>query len=374
LNDNIHKATTVLHVIPGLGVGGAEGMLASLVTAKRDRAIHSVVVNLLADDTSGAAIRAAGVPVHDLGVLHAAAMPVAALRLAMLIRRYRPQAIQGWLYYGDLTATWALTLSGLRARTRLYWGIRCSSVDQSQYGAALRLAIRRCVALSTVPDAVVANSFAGRDFHIALGYRPRAFTVIPNGIDTQRFQPGPERRQCARRELGINEDRPVIIHAARVDPMKGHDMLLKMASYFPEALFLSTGKGTEALTAPPNVMALGLRRDMPSLYAAADLALSTSMFGEGFPNVVAEAMACGLPVVATDVGDSAMIVAETGYIVPPSLPEPMAAALRSLIGETGGQKLRRAAAARTRIETQFSLARAVATFDALHADGLCPKP
>ena len=163
----------------------------------------------------------------------------------------------------------------------------------------------------------MANSFAGRDVHRALGFAPRAFPVIPNGIDTQRFRPDASARARMRAHLALPDDKMVVIHVARVDPMKDHASLTAVAAALPDIQFVMAGSGTENIDAPPNLMALGYRRDMPDLYAAADLSLSTSIFGEGFPNVVAEAMACGVPVVATDVGDSRRIVGDTGVIVPP---------------------------------------------------------
>jgi glycosyltransferase involved in cell wall biosynthesis len=369
---------TVLHVIPGLHTGGAEHMLAALVTAKRKQQFSQIVVDLsggtAGDSALTEAICIAGIPVRRFGGRIAFDLPIILFRLCGLIRQIRPSAIQSWLYYADLASLWALELSGQRATTRLYWGIRSSDMDQSHYRRALGWTIKACAKRSKRPDAVVANSFAGRDVHRALGYMPRAFPVIPNGIDTQRFRPDTFARARMRAQLGIPHRKPLVIHVARVDPMKDHASLMAVAAALPEIHFVAVGTGTNKIAAPSNLTALGIRHDMPTLYTAADLMLSTSIFGEGFPNVVAEAMACGVPVVATDVGDSRHIVGDTGIIVSPRDIAGMASAITRIMAEPETKHGARASAARERIEDRYSLERMVRTFDALHLRGILPVP
>jgi glycosyltransferase involved in cell wall biosynthesis len=363
---------TVLHVTPSLRGGGAEHMLARLVQFKRRQSVSAIIAHIASGGELAEQIRTADVPIHEFGLSHPAATPIAILRLARLIRQVRPVAIQGWMYYGDLLSLWALEWSGLRNRTRLYWGVRGSDLDLSHYRRSLGWTISACARCSERPDAVVANSFAGQAAHRQLGYSPKAFPVIPNGIDTELFRPDPSQRASTRAQLGLADDQLTVVHAARMDPMKDHDSLLAVARALPTVRFLAVGSGTEALDAPANVLTLGYRRDMHALYAASDLALSTSAFGEGFPNVVAEAMAHGLPVVATDVGDARHIVGDTGLIVAPSNVTAMSTATLRLLTESEGERHVRGEAGRQRIERHFSLARAVAAFDALHLRGTLP--
>lgn len=362
----------VMHVIPGLGAGGAEHMLATLVAARRPHPYRQVVVNLLRGGQNAEPIRAAGVDVIELNASHAVFLPAAIIRLSRIIRRLQPDVIQSWLYYGDIAATLALALSGRRAATRHYWGVRCSDMNLNRYHWLLRQAIGLCTRLSGRPDAVIANSYAGRDVHRQLGYRPRAFHVIPNGIDTARFKPNAAERQRIRGELGLPDDRLLIIHVARVDPMKDHASLIAAARSIPDATFLLAGSGTSDLTAPANVRKLGTRSDMPSLYAAADIAVSSSAFGEGFSNAIAEAMACGVPAVATDVGDAAAIIGTAGIIVPPRDPAALRDAIERLTREPAATRQARGLAGRQHIDRTFSLQRAVAAFDGLFIHGTIP--
>lgn len=365
------KPPLVLHVIPGLGTGGAEQMLASLTTAERKTTFAQAVVDLMGGGAIGNKIRAAGIPVYELGMRTPAHMPVALLRLARLIRLLSPVAIQSWLYYADLLSLWALTLAGRRSSTRIYWGIRCSELNLESSTPVLRQTIRLCARLSARPDAIVANSYEGRRFHEQIGYRPRAFPVIHNGIDIARFNMDADARTRMRQALGIAQTAPVVIHAARVHPMKDHASFMAVARAMPDVTFIATGLGTEAFAAP-NLIALGVRQDMPALYAAADVVMSTSICGEGFPNVLAEGMACGAAALATDVGDAAQIIGETGVIVAPRDIGAMIAGLRRLLSVTPDERLAYARTCRERIVSRFSLDHAVTTFDALHLHGLLP--
>jgi glycosyltransferase involved in cell wall biosynthesis len=245
-------------------------------------------------------------------------------------------------------------------------------MDVRHYRRALGWTLKACAKRSARPDAVVANSFAGRDAHRTLGFAPRAFLVIPNGIDTERFRPDAEARARERAHLRVPDDKPLVLHVARVDPMKDHSTLMAVATALPDIQFVMAGTGTDKMDRPPNLIALGSRRDMPSLYAAADLCLSTSIFGEGFPNAVAESMACGIPVVATDIGDSNRIIGDIGAIVSPRDVSGMVTAIDRILTEPKSKRATHASAIRKRIEDCYSLARMVSRFDALHLHGTLP--
>jgi glycosyltransferase involved in cell wall biosynthesis len=239
-------------------------------------------------------------------------------------------------------------------------------MDTSQYGRRLALVIGIAARLSALPEAVVANSAAGRAHHLGLGYHPRRFPVIANGIDTDRFRPDPAVRHALRSQLGIAADTPLLAHVARLDPMKDHATLVAALDRLPGVTALAVGAGSEGLPEQPRLFRLGRRDDMPAIYAACDLVVSTSAFGEGFSTVLGEGMATALPAVATDVGDAAAIVGDCGRIVPPRQPGALAAAVRDLLALSATERAAIGHRARQRIVGEYSLARAVAAFDALH--------
>jgi glycosyltransferase involved in cell wall biosynthesis len=361
------RPRTILYVTTDLFIGGgAEGMLARLLTAEPRLADAIIVVSLLPGESHAERLRQAGITVHQLDFGSARGIASGLVRLARLIARSEPDIVQGWMYHGDLAALVALVLSGRRQRTRLVWGIRCSEVDLRAYGRGLRLVVRACTALSRWPDVVTANSVAGLKSHLRLGYRPRRTEVIANGIEVERFKPDGAARAALRRELGIAADAVVLAHVARVDPMKDHAGLRTALLQLPEVTALLIGRGTEKLPAAPNVHRLGRRDDVERLLAAADIVVSSSAFGEGFANVLAEGMACGLPSVATDVGDARAIVGDSGLIVPPRDPRALAAAIREIAREGAATRSERGARARARIVENFAMNRAVGRFAELY--------
>jgi glycosyltransferase involved in cell wall biosynthesis len=240
-------------------------------------------------------------------------------------------------------------------------------MDLTRYGLGIRFVVRACVALSSKPDLIIANSKAGMQVHLALGYRPRRSEIVPNGIDTEAFKPDPEARAAVRAQLAIPTDAVVVAHVARVDPMKDHATLLAAMAQLPILRALLIGPGTEALAEAPNVLRLGRRLDVARLLAACDIVVSSSAFGEGFSNAIAEGMACGLPAVATDVGDARIIVGDAGHIVPPRDAVALAGAIRALAAEDGAVRAQTGRAARRRIAENFSLPRATVRYRELYA-------
>jgi glycosyltransferase involved in cell wall biosynthesis len=349
----------VLYVTAGLRGGGAEAMLARLASARPGVADDITIVSLLPAEAHMERLGAGDVTVVELRFDKAGGIAMGLFKLARLIAESRPDIVQGWMYYGDLAALVALVLSGRRRETRLVWSIRCTAMDWRGYGVGLWLVVQACARLSGWPDVVTANSVAGLKSHLALGYRPRRAEVVANGIDVDEFRPDAAARRAVRTELGVPDDATVLAHIARVDAMKDHGSFLAAMAALPDLSGLLVGAGTENLPVPPNVLRLGRRHDVARLFAAADFVVSSSRFGEGFSNVLAEGMACGLPALATDVGDAKLIIGDTGLVVPPESPDALATAIRTLAAESATARAERGNKARARIVENFTIARAV---------------
>lgn len=363
--------STIVHVITELGSGGAERMLLRLVTTST-RYRH-VVVSLSRDGTLVPALREAGADVLSLGMRRYLPSFRGIFGLANIIRRERPIVIQTWLYHADLIGLIAAKLT----RYPIAWNLRCSNMDLSRYRWSTRIVVRFLVWLSSLPNLVMANSESGRRWHLHLGYRARQWAHIPNGIDTAIFRPNAEARARWRQRLGIKDGVTLVGMVARRDPMKDHEGMLRAAAeaarHQPNLEFVLAGRGItqndQALARLANVVSapvhlIGECDDPAGLNAALDIAVLSSAYGEGFPNVLAEAMATGVPCIATDVGDSKLIIDKTGLVVPPRNPQALAEAIVNL-AEDQALRLQLGKAARDRVEQHYGLAAAIARYEAI---------
>ena len=382
----------VAHIITGLDTGGAERMLLKLLT-HMDRERFSVrVYSLIPPERGGAPIEALGVPLETLGMRRDLPNPLAVLRLASLLRESRPNVIQTWMYHADLVGGIAAKLSGVGAP--VVWNIRHSTFDPDQTRRRTTYVARLCAAASHwLPRIIVCCSLEARAVHAALGYRDSKIRVIPNGFDLSQFRADPVARKEVRDELGLSMTTPVIGRLGRFDPQKDYHGFVEAAALLhrrrPDVHFMLCGLNIDASNSAlvgwindagiaSVCHLLGYRRDAARVIAALDIAASSSSYGEAFPNVLAEAMACEVPCVATDVGDSAYIVGDAGSIVPPRNAVALADAWEAMLAK-GPEHLRTLGnAARRRVEEKFSLPQVIRdyedTYEALAAPQRVPTP
>jgi glycosyltransferase involved in cell wall biosynthesis len=369
----------ILHIINSFEYGGAETMLCNLMgRADRDRFVP-VVAALIDDMRTAGPVLDAGIAVHVIGMRPGVPNPRGVMRLAGLLRRERPAVVQTWMDHSNLIGALAVGLSQVRAP--LVWGVHHACHMPGLSKRSTLWTVAACARLSgRVPRWVVCCSEASRVAYASHGFASERLKVIPNGFDTQTFRPDPEARSQVRRELGLAPDVTLIGLIARYDPFKDHDNFLRAAAIVareaPEVRFLLCGVGVDrsndVLAAAVRSLGLGNRchllgprRDVARVMAALDLAVSSSR-AEAFPLAVGEAMACGVPCVVTDVGDSAAIVGATGWVVPPRDPHALAAACRSAFGISPSARIQRGMEARRRICEQFDLTGIVRRYEELH--------
>ena len=361
----------VVHIITSLGSGGAERVLFLVASRSPDAShIRHMVVCLTDEGLYGPKLREAGIELICLGMQRGRSPITAFIRLVRTIRRLQPDVLMTWLYHADLMGTLAGRLAGVR---RIVWNIRCSDMDFDRYAPTTRRIVKVLARLSRVPWAIVANSEAGRRAHEGLGYHPKRWVYLPNGFDPEEWKPDATDREKVREELGFSASDVVMGMVARVDPQKDHATFLEAARLLKERLpflrLLLVGRDTCALQVPVALkaatVALGERRDVPRLMRACDLLVLSSAYGEGFPNVVGEAMASGLPCVVTDVGDAMAIVGDAGSVVPPRDPQALAAAIAGLVERPQSEFLQLSTCARQRIEKRFSVDGLIALYSDL---------
>jgi glycosyltransferase involved in cell wall biosynthesis len=293
-------------------------------------------------------------------------------RMYRILKQEKPAILHGYL--GTPNVLLALMKPFFR-RVKLVWGVRASNMDMSRYDWFSRLNYFLECRLSRFSDLIIANSLAGKNHSIAKGFPASKTIVIPNGVDTAYFCFSPVAREKARRAWGIGEKEILVGLVGRLDPMKDHENFLRAARMVKavrnDIRFLCVGGGVpdymEYLKRLANDLDVGekllwlpVQDDMLPVYCGMDLFVSSSSFGEGFSNAIAEAMACQLPCAVTDVGDSRMIVGETGKVVPPKDEKGLAQAILALASLPQEERRRLGENCRSRIVVEFGIEKLVA--------------
>ncbi len=368
----------VVHVITGLYTGGAEMMLHRLVSAPTP-GMRSSVISLTGAGTLGPEIERRGVPIYPLGMNKSWTDMRKFRQLPGLLKRIAADLVQTWLYHSDLAGG----LSAQRARIPVVWNVRQSNLDRSLNKTTTLVLARICAVLSSrVPDAVIFCGEEARRRHEQIGYRNPRHIVIPNGIDLQKFYPSEDRRARVRHELGLDSNHLLVGLVGRYHPQKGHNDFLavaaRLAQAHPKSRVVLAGLGldnsntvlateVEQLGLRRRVCMLGERVDIPEIMAALDLYVSTSL-GEGWPNVIGEAMASEVPCVATDAGDSARVVGDTGVVVRPGDVAGCTAACSKLLGQSPDERKILGKKARRRIRELYDIRDIVVRYRELYRD------
>jgi len=337
----------VVFLIRDLNYGGAQRQLVTLVKALHQEDCFDVTVlhfycggSLLKDMIDR------GIPTISLEKQERWDVLGFFGRLFGHLKRIQPDVLHGYLGESNIVT---MFLKPLFPSTRIIWGIRGSNTPSDRYGWLGSILSQLERLLSSFTDLIVVNSHTGKADYVNQGFASDKMVVISNGIDTERFRPDSEAGAKVRSEWGISENTILIGLVGRLSPMKDHHTFLKAATLLSkereDVRFVCVGVGeenyakelyqlTDDLGIAEKIIWAGGRSDMPAVFNALNIACSSSSDGEGFPNVVGEAMACGVPCVVTDVGDSAWIVGDKGVVVPPKNPEALKTAINELIDKT----------------------------------------
>jgi glycosyltransferase involved in cell wall biosynthesis len=358
----------VLFLIRALQRGGAERQLVELVRHLDHARFSVTVVTYYAGGELANELR--GLPnVQLLSADKSSRWDVVgfALRLWRIARNVRPRVVHGYMPGANELGL----LLGRLLGARVIWGVRASGLDLRRYDGATWLLYRTGCWLASRADALIANSEAGRRFYVDRGYPTSRFLVIPNGIDTELYRFSDSERRRLRAQWQIGEGECLVGIVARIDPMKDHETFVRAAAALaatrPAVRFAVVGENGDGglarlqqlarqLGVMQRIVWAGPRSDMSAVYSALDILTSSSAFGEGFSNSLAEAMACERVCVATDVGDARTVVGSSGEIIPPAQPAALVSAWSRLLDRGPAWRAARGSEARRYIIDNFSVA------------------
>jgi glycosyltransferase involved in cell wall biosynthesis len=359
----------VAFLIRDLHFGGAQRQLIELATGMHRAGWPVRVFVMYGGGVNEPDLRARGVPITILGKSGRWDVVGFWYRMMRAIRRHRPAVLHSYLGTENVLA---VTMRPFLRGAKIVWGVRSSDMDYRRYGRLPGLIFRVELALARFVHLIICNSSAGREFHVGLGFPADRSVVVSNGIDSDRYHPDGEARAAVRAEWGVAEDELLVGVVARLDPKKDHAGFLRAAAVVaarePRARFICIGGGAAAYQAElaalgdqlglARLIWAGARSDMPRAYNALDLLVSSSSWGEGFPNVVAEAMASGVPAVVTAAGDSTLVVGDTGWVCRAQDADDLARAMGEALADPVALR-GRGIEARRRIVTEFSIDRLV---------------
>lgn len=357
----------IVHIVTGLNDGGAEGVLARLCLHAKE--VNHVVISLMDEGKYGPILKTANIPVYSLGLNPSKPNPMKLFALIKLIRKESPDVVQTWMYHADLFGGIAAKLAGAKA---VFWGVRHSVLEKGKSKRSTIMIAKLCAWLSSfIPTKIICCAEKALEVHADIGYEKSKLVVIQNGYDLTKFKPNAGLRATTRSQFGISNEDSLLGMVGRYDPLKDHENLLRSLSFLKEKSHvkcLLVGKGLSQDNADlikiiteydlkNTVILAGQQTDIPAIMNALDIHVLSSS-SEGFPNVLTEAMACGTPCVTTDVGDAAIIVKDTGWVIPAQNSQLLSDAISSAVDEKISQPMHwqeRQMQCRSRVEENFSI-------------------
>lgn len=360
----------VMFVITGLDYGGAETQVVNLAIRLRARGWEVSIVSMLSPEAYAQELESAQIPLWTLNMHRGVANPLALLRAAALIRKWRPQIVHSHMVHANLFAR-VVRLAG-------WFPVQISTAHSTDEGGRVRELVYRLT--DPLCDLTTNVSNAAVERYIRVGAVPkRKIRFMPNGVDAGKFAPNSVARAKKRGELGLSSQF-VWLAVGRFDPVKDHETMIRAFSLadakFPGISLLLAGQGplesaakelALGLTESGRVRFLGVRQDVADLMAAADGYLMSSRW-EGMPMVLLEAQSAGLPVVATDVGGNKEVVlnGRTGFLVPPGDAAALAASMEKTMSLSAKERELMGQVARRHVEECFGMDRVVDLWEDLY--------
>lgn len=358
-------------------------MLVKLILETEDR-FHHEVISLTEMDQQGVILKNHRIPVHTLDMSVKIFAPFFMIRLSRMVKKINPSLVHGWMYHGNVAASMA---SGflLSNNIPLFHSIRHSLHDTSHEKWSTAMVIRLNSRVSKSPDKLIYNSYISKKQHTKFGYESDTAIVIPNGFETDIYIKNDELRRDSRERMKIPSNSFTFLQIGRNHPMKNHEMfleaayhLLQQSSFRSKPFFVLIGNGipedrklqewVEIIGDSGVVKLVDEQADLVPYYCSADAFTLSSSWGEAFPNVLGEAMSCGLPCITTDVGDAARIVQDTGIVIQPGDVTALTNAMKTMMDWSDEERTRRGEMARQLITEHYSIEKVAEMYCSLYSE------
>lgn len=362
----------VKHIITGLNDGGAEAVLYRL--CHHDKENQHIVISLMDKGKYGPLLEDMGVQVYCLNMPAGKIRFSALIKLYKLIRQLKPDVVQTWMYHADLIGGVIARLAGVK---NIVWGVHHTTLVKGESKrTTILIAKINALISSFIPRKIIYCAEKSRQVQESIGFSPKIGHVVPNGYNIDDFKPDLDAGMAFRQEVGLADEKFLIGHVGRYHPFKDYPTLVNAVSLLTKEksalkVVMVGGDLTTDNTqldqlikdniCTERITLLGIRNDITAVMNGFDLFVLSSV-SEAFPNVLNEAMACGTPCITTDVGDAALIVGDTGWVVPPKDPQALAKAMFEAIEEKQDNPQAwqaRKKACRERIVNNFSIEKMV---------------
>lgn len=310
------KKIKIVHFITGNEGGGAEKMLEKIVAFSPKNQKHHIILLKQSNNLN----------VKNLYKLNFSKNPLNFLieffKLVKLFKELKPDIAMSWLYHSDLII-FILSKFLKFPNDRIIWNVRCSYLDLKDYSIITKYTLFLLTKFSKNIGNIIFNSHEGKRYHKVLGYRNRNMSVIPNGFDLKKLKIDYSKKQFLKKKYNISKEKLVGM-IARNDPTKDFDLFIKIPdkAFLKKQLnviYLIAGKNTEKIIIPDEskkfFLNLGYQKNIYQYLNILDVIVLISK-GEGFPNIIGEAMSMNIPVVCNDVGDNKKIIRNSGIILP----------------------------------------------------------
>lgn len=365
----------IVHVITDLDVGGAEMMLYRLLSSSVGSTDYQhIVISLTSQGPIAAQLKARGFVVFDCGLVSLKKMPAAIMRLRRLLQQLQPDIVQTWMYHADFIGGLVARWCGYR---NIIWGIRSTQVPINSRLTGLLVKINARLSY-LLPKKIVCVAQAALESHRQFGFDDKRMLVIGNGIDLDEFFKGIDSNLSVEKTPSLPR---IIGCVGRYHADKGQDLLVQSFAQLlpqqPDLRLMLIGRGCDSanqqlvallkqLNLEHAVDLLGERQDIAALLHTMDIYCMPSR-SEGFPNGLVEAMACGLPCVATDVGDARLLGDGVVQFVAPASVSELTRGLQQMLEISPAARLSLGQQAAQRIKQQYSIDVVRSQFEALYS-------